>query len=196
MQKSIGIGIENFKKVINENCYYVDKTKYIEDILKDKSKIKLFTRPRRFGKTLNMSTLKYFFDIHNKDENRKLFSGLDIEKSPSFSEQGQYPVIFISLKGIKNNSWKDALFNIKSLLRELYEEFSFIKNSLSSSEQDEFDKIWFKKDDGEYENALKNLTTYLYKYYKKEVILLIDEYDTPLITAYKYGYYDEALPFF
>ena len=89
MQKSIGIGIENFKKVINENCYYVDKTKYIEDILKDKSEIKLFTRPRRFGKTLNMSTLKYFFDIHNKDENRKLFSGLDIEKSPYFSEQGQ-----------------------------------------------------------------------------------------------------------
>ena len=196
MQKSIGIGIENFKKVINENCYYVDKTKYIEDILKDKSEIKLFTRPRRFGKTLNMSTLKYFFDIHNKDENRKLFSGLDIEKSPYFSEQGQYPVVFISLKGIKNNSWKDALFNIKSLLRELYEEFSFIKNSLSSSEQDEFDKIWFKKDDGEYENALKNLTTYLYKYYKKEVILLIDEYDSPLISAYKYQYYDEASTFF
>jgi len=196
MQKSIGIGIENFKKVINENCYYVDKTKYIEDILEDKSEIKLFTRPRRFGKTLNMSTLKYFFDIHNKDENRKLFSGLDIEKSPYFSEQGQYPVVFISLKGIKNNSWKDALFNIKSLLRELYEEFSFIKNSLSSSEQDEFDKIWFKKDDGEYENALKNLTTYLYKYYKKEVILLIDEYDSPLISAYKYQYYEEASTFF
>ena len=196
MQKSIGIGIENFKKVINENCYYVDKTKYIEDILEDKSEIKLFTRPRRFGKTLNMSTLKYFFDIHNKDENRKLFSGLDIEKSPYFSEQGQYPVVFISLKGIKNNSWKDALFNIKSLLRELYEEFSFIKNSLSSSEQDEFDKIWFKKDDGEYENALKNLTTYLYKYYKKEVILLIDEYDSPLISAYKYQYYNEASTFF
>ena len=196
MEKSIGIGIEDFKKVINENCYYIDKTKWIEEIIKDKSEIKLFTRPRRFGKTLNMSTLKYFFDIHNKDENRKLFSGLDIEKSPYFSEQGQYPVVFISLKGIKNSSWKDALFNIKSLLREIYEEFSFIKNSLSPSEQDEFDKIWFKKDDGEYENALKNLTTYLYKYYKKEVILLIDEYDSPLISAYKYQYYDEASTFF
>ena len=164
MQKSIGIGIENFKKVINENCYYVDKTKYIEDILKDKSEIKLFTRPRRFGKTLNMSTLKYFFDIHNKDENRKLFSGLDIEKSPYFSEQGQYPVVFISLKGIKNNSWKDAFFNIKSLIANLYNEFEFIRVSLNEAEIAEFDKIWFKKDDGEYENALKNLTTYLYKY--------------------------------
>ena len=196
MQKSIGIGIENFKKVINENCYYVDKTKYIEDILKDKSEIKLFTRPRRFGKTLNMSTLKYFFDIHNKDENRKLFSGLDIEKSLYFSEQGQYPVVFISLKGIKNNSWKDAFFNIKSLIANLYNEFEFIRVSLNEAEIAEFDKIWFKKDDGEYENALKNLTTYLYKYYKKEVILLIDEYDSPLISAYKYQYYDEASTFF
>ena len=196
MQKSIGIGVENFKEVINENCYYVDKTKYIEDILKDKSKIKLFTRPRRFGKTLNMSTLKYFFDIHNKDENRKLFSGLDIEKSPYFSEQGQYPVAFISLKGIKNNSWKDAFFNIKSLIANLYNEFEFIRVSLNEAEIAEFDKIWFKKDDGEYENALKNLTTYLYKYYKKEVILLIDEYDSPLISAYKYQYYDEASTFF
>ena len=196
MQKSIGIGVENFKEVINENCYYVDKTKYIEDILKDKSEIKLFTRPRRFGKTLNMSTLKYFFDIHNKDENRKLFSGLDIEKSPYFSEQGQYPVAFISLKGIKNNSWKDAFFNIKSLIANLYNEFEFIRVSLNEAEIAEFDKIWFKKDDGEYENALKNLTTYLYKYYKKEVILLIDEYDSPLISAYKYQYYDEASTFF
>ena len=171
MKKSIGIGIEDFKKVINENCYYIDKTKWIEKIIKNKSEIKLFTRPRRFGKTLNMPTLKYFFNINNAEENRKLFLGLDIEKSPYFSEQGQYSVVFIFLKRIKNSSWKDALFNIKSLLRELYEEFSFIKNSLSPSEQDEFDKIWFKKDDGEYENALKNLTTYLYKYYKKEVII-------------------------
>ena len=194
--KKIPIGIDDFKVVKENNYYYIDKTNFISEISENTGKTLLFTRPRRFGKTLNMSTLKYFFDIHNKDENRKLFSGLDIEKSPSFSEQGQYPVIFISLKGIKNNSWKDALFNIKSLLRELYEEFSFIKNSLSSSEQDEFDKIWFKKDDGEYENALKNLTTYLYKYYKKEVILLIDEYDSPLISAYKYQYYDEASTFF
>ena len=105
MEKSIGIGIENFKKVINENCYYIDKTKWIEEIIKDKSEIKLFTRPRRFGKTLNMSTLKYFFDINNAEENRKLFSNLNIEKSIYFKEQGQYPVIFISLKGIKSKSW-------------------------------------------------------------------------------------------
>ncbi|EGQ79752.1 hypothetical protein HMPREF9094_1215, partial [Fusobacterium animalis ATCC 51191] len=154
-----------------------------------------FTRPRRFGKTLNMSTLKYFFDIQNKDENRKLFNGLDIEKSQYTSEQGKYPVIFISMKGIKAPNWEDYLFQIKTLIKELYNEFSFIREILNKSELDSFDKIWLKKDDGEYSNALKNLTAYLYKYYKKEVILLIDEYDNPLITAYEYHYYDDALPF-
>ena len=130
MKKSIGIGIEDFKEVINENCYYVDKTKYIEDILKDKSKIKLFTRPRRFGKTLNMSTLKYFFDINNAEENRKLFSNLNIEKSIYFKEQGQYPVIFISLKGIKSKSWEECLFDLKSLINSLFNEFEFIINNI------------------------------------------------------------------
>ena len=194
--KKIPIGVENFKEIISNDFYYIDKTKSIEDILNDGSKVKLFTRPRRFGKTLNMSTLKYFFDIQNKDENRKLFNGLDIEKSQYISEQGKYPVIFISMKGIKAPNWEDYLFQIKTLIKELYNEFSFIREILNKSELDSFDKIWLKKDDGEYSNALKNLTAYLYKYYKKEVILLIDEYDNPLITAYEYHYYDDALPFF
>ena len=196
MEKGLGIGIEDFKEIIYENCYYIDKTMYIEDLIKDKSKIKLFTRPRRFGKTLNMLTLKYFFDIENKEENRKLFKNLYIEKSEYFKEQGQYPVIFISLKGLKEKTWENCFNEIKVLLRGLYENFTFIRDALSSSEQLEFDKIWLKKDDGEYTNALKNLTSFLYKYYKKEVILLIDEYDAPLINAYEYGYYDEAILFF
>ena len=196
MKKGLGIGIEDFKEIIYENCYYIDKTMYIEDLIKDKSKIKLFTRPRRFGKTLNMLTLKYFFDIENKEENKKLFKNLYIEKSEYFKEQGQYPVIFISLKGLKEKTWENCFNEIKVLLRGLYENFTFIRDALSSSEQLEFDKIWLKKDDGEYTNALKNLTSFLYKYYKKEVILLIDEYDAPLINAYEYGYYDEAILFF
>ena len=194
--KKIPIGVDNFKKLIENNAYYIDKTKFIADILNDAAEVKLFTRPRRFGKTLNMSTLKYFFDIQNKDENRKLFNSLDIEKSQYISEQGKYPVIFISMKGIKAPNWEDYLFQIKTLIKELYNEFSFIREILNKSELDSFDKIWLKKDDGEYSNALKNLTAYLYKYYKKEVILLIDEYDNPLITAYEYHYYDDALPFF
>lgn len=194
--KKIPIGVDNFKKLIENNAYYIDKTKFIADILNDAAEVKLFTCPRRFGKTLNMSTLKYFFDIQNKDENRKLFNGLDIEKSQYISEQGKYPVIFISMKGIKAPNWEDYLFQIKTLIKELYNEFSFIREILNKSELDSFDKIWLKKDDGEYSNALKNLTAYLYKYYKKEVILLIDEYDNPLITAYEYHYYDDARPFF
>ena len=194
--KKIPIGVDDFKEIISNNFYYVDKTKSIEDILSDGSKVKLFTRPRRFGKTLNMSTLKYFFDINNAVENRKLFNGLDIEKSEYISEHGKYPVIFISMKGIKATTWLASLFAIKGLIAELYNEFEFIRDILNKAELEKFDKIWLKKDDGEYENALKNLTAFLYKYYKKEVILLIDEYDNPLITAHKYDYYDDALPFF
>ena len=194
--KKIPIGVDDFKEIISNDFYYVDKTKSIEDILSDGSKVKLFTRPRRFGKTLNMSTLKYFFDINNAVENRKLFNGLDIEKSQYMLEQGKYPVIFISMKGIKATTWLASLFAIKGLIAELYNEFEFIRDILNKAELEKFDKIWLKKDDGEYENALKNLTAFLYKYYKKEVILLIDEYDNPLITAHKYDYYDDALPFF
>ena len=194
--KKIPIGVDNFKKLIENNAYYIDKTKFIADILNDAAEVKLFTRPRRFGKTLNMSTLKYFFDIQNANENRKLFNGLDIEKSEYFSEQGKHPVIFISMKGIKAITWKDYLYDLKILIGDLYNEFEFIRDVLNESELNSFNKIWLKEDVAEYKNALKNLTAFLYKYYKKEVILLIDEYDNPLITAHRYDFYDEALSFF
>ena len=194
--KKIPIGVDDFKKLIENNALYIDKTKFITELLDDAAEVKLFIRPRRFGKTLNMSTLKYFFDIKNASENRKLFNGLDIEKSVYISEQGKYPVIFISMKGIKTKNWEYCLYDLKGLIGDLYNEFEYIREVLNESELNTFNKIWLKEDIAEYKNALKILTTYLYKYYKKEVILLIDEYDTPLITAYKYDYYDEALPFF
>ena len=194
--KKIPIGVDDFKKLIENNALYIDKTKFIIELLDDAAEVKLFTRPRRFGKTLNMSTLKYFFDIKNANENRRLFNGLDIEKSVYISEQGKYPVIFISMKGIKTKDWEHCLYDLKGLIGDLYNEFEYIREVLNESELNTFNKIWLKEDIAEYKNTLKILTTYLYKYYKKEVILLIDEYDTPLITSYKYGYYDEALPFF
>ena len=194
--KKIPIGVDDFKKLIENNALYIDKTKFITELLDDAAEVKLFIRPRRFGKTLNISTLKYFFDIKNASENRKLFNGLDIEKSVYISEQGKYPVIFISMKGIKTKNWEYCLYDLKGLIGDLYNEFEYIREVLNESELNTFNKIWLKEDIAEYKNALKILTTYLYKYYKKEVILLIDEYDTPLITAYKYGYYDEALLFF
>ena len=102
--KPIGIGIDDFKELIEMNGFYVDKTKFIEDIVKDISKVQLITRPRRFGKTLNISMLKYFYDINNRDKNKKLFNGLYIENSPTFEERGKYPVIFLSFKDIKEDT--------------------------------------------------------------------------------------------
>ena len=143
-----------------------------------------------------MSTLKYFFDVKNAEENRKLFKDLYIEKSEYFKEQGQYPVIFITLKDLKKNTWKEMNFEIKELLRNLYDEFNFIRDTLSISDLREFDKIWLKEEDANYDSSLLNLTKYLYNYYKKEVVLLIDEYDSPLITANQRGYYKDSINFF
>ena len=195
--KKIPIGVENFKEIITNNYYYVDKTKFIEEILNDGSKIKLFTRPRRFGKTLNISTIKHFFDIKNNEENRKLFNNLDIEKSVYIKEQGQYPIIFISMKGIKDITWEEAKSSLKILISKLYSEFKYLLDDL-----DEFDLPRFKKylladiDFANLKNALEFLTRVLYEKHKKEVILLIDEYDSPLISAYEHNYYDEAINFF
>ena len=194
--KRLAIGIDDFRKIIKEDCYYVDKTKFMEAVLEDASNVKLFTRPRRFGKTLNMSMLKYFFDVRDSEENRKLFNGLGIEKSKYIDEQGKYPTILISLKSIKYETWEESLEQLKSLVSNLYNEFEYIRECLNESEIELFNDIWFKKENGEYANSLKNLTSFLYKYYKKEVILLIDEYDIPLITAHKYGYYDEIINFY
>ena len=195
MKKGIGIGIEDFKKIIEEDCYYFDKTNYIEELLKDRTEIKLFTRPRRFGKTLNMTTLKYFFDVKNAEENRKLFKDLYIEKSEYFKEQGQYPVIFITMKDLKKNTWEQMYFAAKSLISNLYNEFEFIREKLNEKDLIEFEKIWFKKEDGDYDNSLRLLSEYLYNYYQKKVVLLIDEYDNPLIVANQNGYYKEAINF-
>ena len=196
MKKGIGVGIEDFKKIIEEDCYYFDKTNYIEELLKDRTEIKLFTRPRRFGKTLNMTTLKYFFDVKNAEENRKLFKDLYIEKSEYFKEQGQYPVIFITMKDLKKNTWEQMNFAVKSLISNLYNEFEFIREKLNEIEKEKFYKIWSKSEDGDYDNSLRLLSEYLYNYYQKKVILLIDEYDNPLIVANQNGYYKEAINFY
>ena len=195
--KKIPIGVENFKEIISNDFYYIDKTKSIEDILNDGSKVKLFTRPRRFGKTLNMSTLKYFFDIQNANENRKLFNGLDIEKAEYFSEQGKYPVIFISMKGIKATTWEETKKDIALLVLDLFSNFRYLLDDLNDFDLPRFKKYLLSDVDiSELKNSLTFLTKILYQKYEKEVILLIDEYDNPLITAHKYDFYEEALSFF
>ena len=195
--KKIPIGVDDFKKLIENNAYYIDKTKFIADILDDAAEVKLFTRPRRFGKTLNMSTLKYFFDIQNANENRKLFNGLDIEKSEYFSEQGKYPVIFISMKGIKATTWEETKKDIALLVLDLFSNFRYLLDDLNDFDLPRFKKYLLSDIDiSELKNSLTFLTKILYQKYEKEVILLIDEYDNPLITAHKYDFYDEALSFF
>lgn len=193
--KKIPIAVENFKKIIEENYYYVDKTKFIEDILNDGAEVKLFCRPRRFGKTLNMSTLKYFFDIENKDENRKLFNGLYIENSPLIEEQGKYPVIFLTLKEIKGNTLNLAYTQIKTLISDLFDEYKYLREKLNERDIEIFDNIWKRKEE-DYSNSLKFLIKCLNEYYNQKVIVLIDEYDTPLLTAYEFGYYNDMLQFF
>ena len=196
-KRPLPIGISDFKTVIEENYYYADKTDMIGDILDDRAMVTLFTRPRRFGKTLNMSMMKYFFGIENTEENKKLFDGLAISNKEYMKEQGQYPVIFISFRNIEEENWEDCYFEIKNIISRTYNEFEFLRETLNQSELAEFDSIWLKKEKADWKGSLKNLTRYLYKYYdRKKVVVLIDEYDTPIIQSYQEKYYKKLISFF
>lgn len=194
--RPIAIGVSDFRNIIANNCFYVDKTKFIEELVNDMTAVHLITRPRRFGKTLNLSMLKYFYDIEGNPENRKLFDGLYISNSLAMSEQGKYPVIFLSFKDVKADSSLEMMENIAILMKNLYDKFEYIREKLNQSNLMEFDEIWLKKDNANLRGALLNLCSYLKEYYNQDVILLIDEYDTPMVSAYEHGYYDEIKMFF
>ena len=195
--KRLAIGLSDFKHLIEEDFYYFDKTKFIEEVIKDGSQVKLFARPRRFGKTLNMSMLKYFFDIENKEENKKIFKDLYIEKTEAFKEQGQYPVIFLSLKDLKALTWEQMEKAIKSAISRLFSEYKYLLNDLDKFDTLAFENILLKNTELEdLKEALKFLTRILYEKYNKKVVVLIDEYDSPLVSAYINGYYEKAKDFF
>ena len=198
MKKLLPDGISDFKTLIENNYYYVDKTPFISEVGKNVGKTLLFTRPRRFGKTLNMSMLKYFFDVRDAEENRKLFKGLEIEKSSYFKEQGKYPVIFISMKDIKGNTWEKLFKNLKIKISHLFSEYRFLLKEVDKIDSDFLEKIIFNDtvEESVLENSLFIFANILKRYYNQKVIILIDEYDTPLISAYRYGYYKEAKSFF
>lgn len=196
MLKGLPIGVEDFKKIRETDCYYIDKTKLIEDLLIDKTEVKLFCRPRRFGKTLSMSTLRYFFDIKNGEENRKLFDGLYISNSPLMSEQGKYPVIFISMKGVSNSNFKEAFERIADKVSTLYRNYTFLLEKLDEYEKEKFSSIVSENCNSiQLSSSLRFLTELLYKYYNQKVILLIDEYDSPILSAVEKGYYTEMKDF-
>ena len=190
------VGISDFKDVIENNYYYFDKTKFIENILEDGSKVKLFTRPRRFGKTLNISMLKYFFNVKNKYENKKLFENLEISKSEYFEKQGNYPVISISFRNYEEENWENGFKAIKGIVKRLYSDYKFLTEKMDEIEIEEFNSVRRGLDSVEWEASLINLSKYLYEYYEKKVVVLIDEYDQPIIDSYVKGYYDKAVSFF
>ena len=196
-KKAVPVGIEDFERIVREDYYYVDKTQLIEELLINRAPVTLFTRPRRFGKTLNMSMIKYFFDVKNKEENKKLFENLKISNSEYMSEQGKYPVIFISLKDLKEDTWEECIESIKDIMHKIFNEYSFLREKLNVVEKRQFDKIWeITGNERNLKTSLLDLSNYLNKYYGEKAIILIDEYDAPIINAFDKGYYNEAINFF
>ena len=194
--KLIPTGIESFKTIIDKNAYYVDKTNLIGNVLNEQ--VVLYTRPRRFGKTLNMSMLYYFFSIKEK-ENAYLFDGLNISKNKeALKHQNKYPTIFISLKEMKVSSMDDQLLKFSSIIARLLDQFEDI---LDNDIFNEREKILLNKyhmntaSKNELSESLLNISICLEKYYHQKVIILIDEYDVPLQAAYQNNYYDEMVEF-
>ena len=189
--KLVPIGIENFKEMIDKNAYYVNKTNLIENVLNEQSVF--FTRPRRFRKTLNMSMLYYFFSIKEK-ENAYLFNGLNISKNKeAIKHQNKYPVIFIFLKDMKNSSYEKQMNRFKEVICLCAKSHLESLNSerLLASEK----KLFQKYVNNELEREIFNISYFPYKHYHQKVIILIDEYDVPLQSAYQYNYYDEMVEF-
>ena len=197
--RPIPIGVENFKDIITSNFYYTDKTLLIRDLLDSGAKVSLFTRPRRFGKTLNMSMLRYFFE-KTEEDNSYLFNGLKIanagEKYMAYMEQ--YPVISISLKGVNQSTFEESMEEYKNLIANEYERHSGILESDKITKRKK--KLFESICDGDasrtaYNNSLKLLTDCLYAIHQKKVIILIDEYDVPLQNAWLNGFYDKMVKF-
>ncbi len=199
ISNGIGIGESDFKSLRIKNYYYIDKTMYIKDIIDNSSKVILVTRPRRFGKTLNISMLKYYFDCRQKD-NRKLFNGLKImeQEEKYTSKLGAYPVIYLTLKDAGLMTYEMMIMQLKTIMMELfYEHKELLEGEMSEGERTIFNKILSANaTDVDLLNSLKMLSKIMYQYYDKPVMLLLDEYDVPLQNAYVEGYYDEAVKFF
>ena len=198
--EGIGIGTSDFKKLRIKDYYYIDKTMYIKDILNNKSEIVLVTRPRRFGKTLNMSMLKYYFDCTKKDS-KELFQGLKIleQEEKYTSKLGYYPVIYVTLKDAGLMNYNLMMMQLKTIMMEVYYEHRYVleKEEMSEGERKIFNRMLSAEaNDIDIMNSLKILSKILYQYYNKPVILLIDEYDVPLQNAYIQGYYEEAVSFY
>lgn len=198
--KGIGIGESDFKGLRIKDNYYIDKTLYIKHIIDNQSRVILVTRPRRFGKTLNMSTLRYFFDCEKKDT-RKLFEGLKImEQGEKYtSKLGAYPCIYITLKDVRGSNLEEMMLLFQTELNELFIDHANLLKSekIFDVEKEMFNTILnLKGNKIQLQGAIKLLSRMLYREYEKPVMLFLDEYDVPLQNAYVQGFYDEAIEFF
>lgn len=192
------VGIENFKEIRSNGYYYVDKTKLIEQLFDSRGKVNLFTRPRRFGKTLNMSMLQYFFEIGTEPE---LFNGLYISKNKNICNEhmGKYPVIFVTLKGIEGLSFDEAKKRFIGLIKREAERFYFLSDStaLHDIDKEKYNRLlqMTESEDDSYvfTSSLRALSELLCKHFEKKTVILIDEYDVPLDKAFQHGYYKEMV---
>ena len=197
MPKVIGIGKQRYDRIIENNLFYIDKTMFIKEWWENQDDVTLITRPRRFGKTLNMDMLKCFFSNEYKDRG-DLFEGLDIWKEEKYREiQGTYPVIFLSFAKIKQNTYEDAVAGIKRIICDEIQKYIFLKDwdGLAEEEKTNLKNITYGMDDVTAQEAIASLSNYLSRYYGKNVIILLDEYDTPMQEAYVNGYWKELVSF-
>ena len=195
--KKIAIGKQSFEDIRKKDCFYIDKTDFIKDWWESADDVTLITRPRRFGKTLNMDMLKCFFS--NQYEGRKeLFEGLGIWKDEEYRKlQGTYPVIFLSFAGIKQTEYSKAVTMIKNEITDIYNKYDYIMKSdlYNNNEKIQFKSVWPDMSDEIAQKAINDLSNYLSRYYGKKVIIILDEYDTPMQEAYVNGYWDELVAF-
>ena len=197
MARTIGIGLQNFEKIIRNNCFYVDKTDFIREWWESMDDVTLITRPRRFGKTLNMSMIEQFFSVDYADRG-ELFEGLSIWNYEKYRNlQGTYPVISLSFANIKEQDYKTTRKKICQLLTKLYAQHAFLLDSglLYETDAAYFRRVSEDMDDSDASLALYQLSDYLYRFYGKKVIILLDEYDTPMQEAYVNGFWNELVGF-
>ncbi len=197
-KKKIRLGCSDFKDMIESNSYYIDKSLFIEEVIESNSDVVLIPRPRRFGKTLNLSMLRYFFDTR-EPENHKLFENLKIWQCDKDikSKQGKYPVIYVSFRNAKGNTWEKCFQSIVAEIVDLYIEHRYLLNDdiLYKEEKIKYEKVLNETaSETDFKNSIKRLSEYLHRYHKRKVIILIDEYDTPIQSAYQ-DYYEEAVDF-
>ncbi|MDE7476849.1 MAG: AAA family ATPase, partial [Lachnospiraceae bacterium] len=195
---TVDIGVQSFEKVRRRKTFYVDKTGFIKDWWESGSDVTLITRPRRFGKTLNMSMLECFFSNQYADR-ADLFEGLSIWENDNYRQlQGTFPVIFLSFAKIKAENYEDMKYSLAGIIFEIYQKNRFLLdgNTLSQKEKNYFESIDPKMDKEQAVNAINVLANFLSRFYDKNVIILLDEYDTPIQEAWLSGYWDEAVAFF